>query len=201
MKHIFILILILLTVFCYGCRNTDALPDRGTETGAPLDDTRKETENQSSSTEVEHLSVLFSSVDDLLKTMKEYPENAELQKDSVYTFNKFGELSLACYPELNVEGFSLLQIQINPYNVFFYFVPTGTTMFLYETGYLVTFPREKEATIDAVAKQCNATLETDGSFFDNGYYFLPLGDHYYSIHYPDKADLNKNVVTLHQIES
>ena len=174
-------------------RGQPAAPDPVTDPVA------SETVTEKSNIATEEVSLCFESIDELNQALKEYKDNKEMQTDRRYIYNKFDELTINHNPTVNSDKYELLRIEVNPYRVFYYYVPVGAKSFEYETGIVVTFIREIEATIETVGSQLNASYEPDGSFFDeqNRTWFIPLDGSYYSIRFPaDMENCDKSIVAF-----
>ena len=154
--------------------------------------------------EVENASLVFDSVEELIQVKKNYPKSIDNAYIGDYNLNKFEELVIDYYP-LTPDGYKLKNIEVNPYNVFYYYVKIGEKApdytFDYSSGIVVTFPREKEATMENVKKQfSNSFIEyEDGSVFlpKTRSLHIPLGTTYYCIDFPESAsDFNKEIIKI-----
>lgn len=166
-------------------------------------DTDKQTKNEESynntAFEVEYGSLYFDSIEQLHKAIKDYPSCLNAEDIRNYKINRFDEIAVDYYPQMMNEKFVLLTIEVNPYRVFYYYVPSGTSSFHYSTGILVTVPREKGATIESVKKQFGASVEPDGSIFvpEIRSWFVPIEKNYYKISFPDSMpNCEKSIIKM-----
>ena len=163
---------------------------------------RESAENDSDSNEnmveVEYSGLFFDSVDQLCLAIND-PSFRDVNDQQLYVANCFEELTIDYYPQITDNAFYLLTIEINKYNIFYYFVPSGTSSFSYNNGLVVTVPREKEASIENIKKQFPSAIETSGSLFVNEIHswFIPLDSSYYEISYPSSmVNCEKNIIDM-----
>ena len=148
--------------------------------------------------EVEYSGLIFDSVDQLCLAIND-PSFRDVNDQQLYVANCFEELTIDYYPQITDNAFYLLTIEINKYNIFYYFVPSGTSSFSYNNGLVVTVPREKEASIENIKKQFPSAIETSGSLFVNEIHswFIPLDSSYYEISYPSSmVNCEKNIIDM-----
>lgn len=152
---------------------------------------------------VDYPSVWFYSVDELLEAVHEYPACVNEDNRFCYERNKFGELIIDYYPQ--VDDYKLKGIEINEYNVFYYFIPIAKESndqdFNPNAGIIVEFGRRENGgpTIDSLQQYYSASLGEDGSFFVEKYnvWVVPVGENCYIIDFPDSMkDCQKEIVKI-----
>ncbi len=138
--------------------------------------------------ETEDVSLVFNSVEAFKQVLKDYKDDEKLKNDQKYIDADFEHLDVKGYPVIENGEYEMLYMEVNRYNVFYYFVPSGSKTFDHDTGIVVTFPRESKTTINSVGKQLHAVYEEDGSFFypENNTWFVPYKDSFYDICFPEK---------------
>ena len=146
----------------------------------------------------------FYSMDELINAVNDCQYNPDKYNSALYSTNKFQEFEMKYMPIINIPNYSLLNIQINEYYVFYHYVPTGDDFFSYQTGIVVAFPREEGATIEVIRMRKNATLEVDGSYYDDSTrcYFIPLDEKYYYIRFPNSYEgvlPDKSIVIIEKL--
>ena len=148
---------------------------------------KKENGGADAALAVDPAGVYFDSIEQLFKTIGDYPAGLDKDEAALCRANGFDEIAVDCYPQITDKAFVLLKIEVNPFSLFYYYVPAGTLSFSPSSGVLVTVPREKEATIAAIERQFGVSAEADGSIFvsENRSRFVPMGSSYYKISYPD----------------
>jgi hypothetical protein len=149
--------------------------------------------------ETEDVSLVFNSVEAFKQVLKDYKDNDKLKNDQNYISVDFENLDVKGYPVIENGEYEMLYMEVNRYNVFYYFVPSGSKTFDHDTGIVVTFPREGKTTINSVGKQLHAVYEEDGSFFysENNTWFVPYKDSFYDICFPKKTvSPDKNTVKI-----
>ncbi len=153
--------------------------------------------------EVEYGSLFFDSVDRLCQAIRD-PSSCDAYNQQLLVENSFEELAVDYYPQITDDSFYLLTIEVNKYNIFYYYVPLGTGSFSHDNGLVVTVPRENEATLDNVKKQFPSAIEAGSSIFVNELHswFIPIGHSYYEISYPSSmVDCEQNIVKMIPIDS
>ncbi len=149
--------------------------------------------------ETEDVSLVFNSVEAFKQVLKDYKDDEKLKNDQKYIDADFEHLDVKGYPVIENGEYEMLYMEVNRYNVFYYFVPSGSRTFDHDTGIVVTFPRESKTTINSVGKQLHAVYEEDGSFFysENNTWFVPYKDSFYDICFPRKtASPDKKTVKI-----
>ena len=153
--------------------------------------------------EVEYGSLFFDSVDQLCRTIKEYSLSSGVNNQRLYTVNSFETLTMDYYPKITDPSFSLFTIEVNKYNVFYYYTPSGSDSFSYSNGIVVTVPREEDATMENIKKQFPSATELSDSLFVNEIHswFIPMGCSYYEISYPSSMQsCDKSIIEMIPID-
>ena len=188
---IFFLSLALLFYLC-GCQSTKTAENYGNL--------------NSNEVEVEYGSLFFDSVDQLCQAIKEYSSSYDDYDENdqrLFKENDFEELNVDYYPQMLDNSFSLLTIEVNKYNVFYYYIPIGISSFSYSNGIVVSVPRENEATMENIKKQFPSAIETGDSLFVNeiNSWFIPIENSFYKISYPaSMINCEKDIIEMIPID-
>ncbi|MBQ2118614.1 MAG: hypothetical protein II192_06115 [Clostridia bacterium] len=161
--------------------------------------TNKEESRGRAAYEVDYGSLYFDSIEQLRKAIKDYPSCLDPEDIPLYKINRFDEITVDYYPQMMNETFVLWTVEVNPYRIFYYYVPSGAGSFDSSAGVLVTVPREEGATVESVKKQFGVSAETDGSVFvpEIRSWFVPVGKNYYEISFPESMpNCEKRIIKM-----
>lgn len=146
----------LLAVVC-GCNNIKA--DKSTDIQP--------------SVEVEEVSVIVKSAEELKAAIKDSRNSGN--DNEVYIRNKLRDIEYFYEPAIIFDGYELLQIEVNEYNIFYYYMPESlmhdaeSLMFDYKNGIVVTIARLEgafEDPLQPIIEQTGIEPNKDNVIFD-----------------------------------
>ena len=102
------------------------------------------TAGSSGEVSAEAMPKFFSTVDEMVNAVQQ--ERQAKSKDSIAQANELEELSDIYAPANEFDGFQLLDIEVNPYSIFYYYMPVDNTSYRFSSseGILVTLYRNTE---------------------------------------------------------
>ncbi len=124
-------------------------------------------QNSETSEEAEALSCMFSSVDSLTERIKEASDPSAA--DAAETRVKLGQLSSFYAPDAAAfPGYRLLQIEVLPDYILYYYMPDDETTngFDADCGITVTYCRNTDVTLSSLSSQLGIKLTDDGFLYD-----------------------------------
>jgi hypothetical protein len=161
-------------------------------------------EEQTPTVETEHIEVdymycMFSTVDELVEGIKAAARSED--SDTTAAINKLGELEDFYAPAPSAfPGFSLLQIEVSPYNIIYYYTPDDAEemWFDYNIGITVTYSRISEKTLETIAAQLDLQPTEDGVLYDAKKANISFAEEasVISIHVPESMNTYEQLLPL-----
>lgn len=111
------------------------------------------------------------------------------QKNQTGMDNRLEDLSVLYAPAAPYEGFALYQVEVNPYFVFYYYLPEDDQLGQIDSkkDIIVTVHRSDEFTMESLCKQQGITPDADGFAYvpEKGDIFFQLDDTVIMVHAPE----------------
>ncbi len=134
-------------------------------------------------------------------------ERTALQKHQIAADNRLEGLSVLYAPAAAYAGFELFKVEVNPYSVFFYYLPEDdeSEQIDFEKDIIVTIHRSDAFTMDSICAQHGITPDTDGFAYapKHGKIFFQAEDTVIGINAPESMndyDTLRSLCIMERIE-
>lgn len=187
MKKLLVFILVLSVLFVTSCgKNTD----------------NNTSETVHAGTQTEQKYEKFESVEEL----KSRFNNAAISSVDTNSDNM-----VLYYPEMLIEGYDLLFIEMDSYYIFYYYMPiemitnNSECIFDYNVGFVVSVSIEESDgnAMEILSNQLGIGISDDGTIYDekNNNLIVPIGNTVYDITFPESYTGARTVNTVFTIKS
>ena len=198
-KTLCFVLLGLIALLVSGCHTRDAVREDTPETETQEAPTAQMSEGAPAG-EMETL--WYDSVQALAEAIR--AERNAAKKHQIAVDNRLEDLSVLYAPAAPYEGFALFKVEVNPYSVFYYYLPEDDELGQIDPkkDIIVTVYRSDEFTMDSICAQHGIKPDADGFAYapKNGKIFFQMDDTVIGICAPEDMNDYDTLRSLCQVK-